>query len=408
MKIKNIYLDNAAATPIDGEVFSIYKNSLLTNYANASALHSLGVDSKELLNKARTSVAKNLHATQDSIVFTRGGTESINMAILGAARANKKHGNHIITTRVEHDAVLASMNKLKQEGFKISYLEVDNFGNIDINELKKLITKKTILVSIMYVQNEIGNIYDINEIGKFIIKFRKQNNSSYPLLHSDACQAPNYIDLRVEQMHVDLLSLNGSKIYGIKSSGILYKRRGIKLESILFGGKQEKGIRPGTEDVASAVSFAKAFDKAQELVSSENIRLKELNNLFINLVNKNIKDIVINGPEIDKSPPTPPKFGGSGGRRVVNNINISFIDADSETVLIYLGANNIYAGSGSACSTDKDEPSHVLKACNKTKQELMSSVRFTLGRNTTKKDIIETVKILSKTITRVREINKIK
>lgn len=397
MKNKNnttIYLDNAASTQIDTDVLKVYKKVLTNNFANASALHELGVKSKELLNQARASVAKNLGATQDSIIFTRGGTESVNIAILGATRANKDHGNHIITTRVEHDAVLSSMKKLKQEGFRISYLDVDSEGNIDIKQLKKLITKKTILISIMAVQNEIGTIYDINEIGKLILKIRKQTKSAFPLFHSDACQAPNYIDLKVEKMHVDLLSLNGSKIYGIKSSGLLYKRRGVQLESILFGGNQEKGIRPGTEDVASAVSFSVALEKAQKMVEKENKRVSKLRDLFFELISKHIKDISING-SLDFE------------KRVANNINISFIGADSESVLIYLDAAKIYAGSGSACSTDKDEPSHVLKACKKTKQELMSSIRFTLGRNTTTADIRKTVKILIKTIERVRKINLI-
>lgn len=393
-KNSSIYLDNAAATPVDLGVLKVYTNSIKRTSANPSALHAPGVAAKTSLQKARKDVAQLLHATTDSIVFSRGGTESINMAILGTARKHGVNGNHIITTKVEHDAVLACMRELEKQGFDITYLDVDDEGQISLKQLKKEIRPDTFLISIMSVQNEIGTIYPINDIGKMILQYRKKNKTTYPLFHTDACQATNYIDLHVERMHVDLMTLNGSKIYGLKSSGILYKRRGVELSPILQGGKQEQSLRPGTEDVAAATSFAKALEIAQSQVETENIRLNKLQQLFITQVNKYIKDVVLHGPK-DLSD------------RVANNISMSFIGADSETVLIYLDGAEIYAGSGAACSTDKDEPSHVLKACNKSSQELISAIRFSFGRSTTAQEIKTVVKQLKKTVERVRKINEI-
>jgi len=392
---ENIYLDYAAATPIDSDILRIYKKELIKNYANASAMHQLGVQSRESLEMARYIVANTIAATPETIIFTRGGTESINLAILGIAHAHCSNGNHIITTKVEHDAVLSCMKHLEQEGFKITYLDVDNSGNISLKDVQAAITDQTILISIMSVQNEIGTIYPIQDIGKLILQYRKKHCTAYPLFHTDACQAPNYIDLHVERMHIDLLSLNGSKIYAPKSSGILYVRKGVVLKKVFFGGNQEKSLRPGTEDVASSIAFAHAFVKAQSLVQNESKRLLHLQQKFISLITKEIPNSILNGPTVQSN------------NRIANNINISFLGAEAETVLIYLDAAGVFAGSGSACATDKDEPSHVLKACHATKAQLTSSIRFTFGRQTTWKQLQYTVKHLKKIITRVRSIEQI-
>lgn len=388
----SIYLDHAAATPLDTAVFAAMKPLFTTQFANASALYAEAEKSRRALDRARTTIAEVLHTNASSVYFTRGGTESINMAILGVARKYAKQGKHIISSRTEHAAVLETLHALEQEGFCVSYLPVDENGNISLQDLKKTLRKDTILVTLMYANNEIGTIHPIADIGRLILKWRKEQKTVFPYFHTDACQATNYLPLHVDVLHVDLLSLNGAKVYGPKSSGILFKRRGIELVPLIYGGGHESGLRPGTEDIASSVGLAKALEIAEKQRVKEEKRIATLRDYFWKQIKKQITDVVLNGPD------------SSSGNRIANNLNISFLGAESEAVILYLDAKGIACASGAACSTDSDEPSHVLRACGFSDERTKSSIRFTLGRSTTKKDIDVVMKQLPGIIDTVRNM----
>jgi cysteine desulfurase len=394
-KIKTIYLDHAAATPLDRKVFTAMKPFILEHFFNPSALYDGARKNQQALAEARAAVAEILHTNASSIYFTRGGTESINLAVLGCARKYAHQGKHIISTRTEHTAVLETLSALEEDGFNITYLPVDLAGNISLSDFKKALRKDTILVTFMYVNNEIGTIHPIADIGKMILSWRKEQKTMFPFFHTDACQATNYLPLSVEVLHIDLLSLNGAKIYGPKSAGILYKRRGIELAPILFGGGHEGGVRPGTEDVAACVGMAKALQISEKLRDKETKRICILRDYFWQKLKRTILGIVLNGPDMPS------------GNRLANNLNISFIGAESETIIIYLDAHGIAVASGAACSTDSDEPSHVLRACGLDQDCLASSIRFTLGRASTKKDMDIAVKKLSAIIKKARDMKRL-
>lgn len=396
MRIKNtsIYLDHAAATPMDSAVFTAMKPLLLTQYANASALYASAQKSRTELDTARALVADVLHTNPSSIIFTRGGTESINMALLGIVRKHTKHGKHIISSPTEHAAVLETLRALEKEGFDVTYLSVDAVGNISLQELKKAIRKDTILVTLMYANNEIGTIHPLPDIGRLLLKWRKEQKTVYPYFHTDACQATNYLPLHTDALHVDLLSLNGAKVYGPKSSAVLFKRRGVDLAPLMYGGGHESGLRPGTEDIASSVGLATALQIAEKQREKEEKRVVVLRDYFWKHISKQIHNAELNGPDM------------ASGRRIANNLNVSFIGAESEAVILYLDAKGIACASGAACSTDSDEPSHVLRTCGMNDERMKSSIRFTLGRSTTKKDIDTVMKYLPTIVERVRGMSK--
>lgn len=379
-KKRFVYLDHGAATPLDPAVFFEMKPWLTTCFGNPSALYGFGVQAKKHVEYCRAAVSKVLESQPDTIFFTSGGTESNNAAILGVARAHKANGKHIITTRIEHSAVLEPISQLEKEGFEISYLSVDNVGNIDIEEFKRKLRKDTILVSIMYINNEIGVINPIAEIGKEILKWRKQNETSYPYFHTDACQAVSTQDLHVEKLHVDLLSLNGSKIYGPKGTGVLYKRRGVEISPLLYGGGQEAGARGGTENVAGIAGMAKALVMA-ELDKAEYDSVRIIRNYFWNCIKKSIPDVTLNGPDVEDN------------TRAPQNLNVSFLEVDAETLLLYLDEYGIMCSKGSACETDK-AGSHVLLAIGLDEEHMRGAIRFTLGKNTSKRDIEYVMKYL--------------
>jgi cysteine desulfurase len=388
---KTIYLDHAAGTPLEPVVFSAMKPFFTEQYANPSALYAPGVEAKNAIEVARERVAKFLHATDDSIVFTRGGTQSINIAILGVALKYKDQGKHIVTTAIDHHAVLNTCKKLEKEGFEFTYLPVDKYGFITVDAVKNAIREDTILVSVMYANNEVGVIEPIVEIGRMILQHRKKNNTQYPLFHTDACQAAGSLDMSVERMHVDLLSFNGSKIYGPKDVGVLYKQRGVELEPIIFGGGQEFGFSPGTENVAGIVGIGSAVSMIGEQRKANSIA--EMRNYLWNNIKEIITAVVLNGPELNEL-------------RLENNLNVSFFGADSEAVILYLDAKGIFVSSGSACTTDSDEVSHVLLACGYDQTRMKSSIRFSLGRGTTKADIDKVLKVLPEVIQKVRNMKK--
>lgn len=375
-----IYLDYAATTPVDPKVLKAMLPFFKEFFGNPSSAHFLGQKAKEAIENARTQVAQFLNCLPQEIIFTSSATEANNLAILGTIKAAQKRGikkPHIITTQIEHKAILEPLKQLERtQEIEISYLKVTNEGIIDINDLKNLIKKNTVLVSVMYANNEIGTIQPIEEIGNFL------KNLSGISFHTDAVQAVNYLDCNVETLGVNLLTISAHKIYGPKGIGALYVRRGCPLEPLIFGGSQEYRKRAGTENVPGIVGLGAAIKEVQN-------RKSEIKNL------KNLRDELIRG--VLKNIPGS-QLNGSWEKRLPNNANFTFEGVDGEALVMALDKEGIAASTGSACSSQNLEPSHVLLALGKSKKEAQSSLRLTLGRTTTKQDIEKTLKILVKTV----------
>jgi cysteine desulfurase len=388
---RQVYLDNAAATPTDPAVHRAMEPFLNDNFSNPSGLYNNALEARKTIDKARKQVADKLFTQPDTIIFTSSGTESINLALLGLARKQLKISNqkssHIITTTIEHKAVLEPIRKLESEGFNVTYLDVDSEGFVNINDFKNTLRPETFLVSIQYANNEIGTIQPIADIGRELLKFRRRmsvvsGQRSMVVFHVDACQAAAYLDLNVEKLHVDLMSINGSKIYGPKGTGVLYKRRGVEIEPLMYGGGHEFGLRPGTENVAGIVGIASAISNFRFQISDLN-RIGKLRDYFWKSLHTTLNDITLNGPPI-KSEILNQKSEIS---RLPNNLNITLKGIDSEALIIYLSEHGIEASTGSACTIDSDDVSHVQLAIGKSEDEARSSIRFTLGKDTNKKDV---------------------
>ena len=377
---KIIYLDHAATTPVDPRVLRAMQSYWSKEFANPSALYKSGVKAAEAVSTARSDIAAVLNCNPREIIFTAGGTESNNMAILGTARAyQKQHSKpgHIITSPIEHHSVLHVMDALKQWGWKISYAKVNREGFVDVSELKKLARKDTALISVMYANNEIGTIEPISEIGKWLSGLNKARlQKGYPriLFHTDACQAAGALELDVNKLKVDMLTLNGSKIYGPKQIGVLYLRQGVEIDPIIHGGGQERDLRSGTENVPAIVGLATALKLVQHSREKESKRLLQLQKHFIDRLLKKVKGSSLNGP-------TP------GPLRLPNNINISFDKIEGESLMIYLDAKGIEVATGSACTASSVDPSHVLTAIGLSEQQSYNSIRITMGDGTTKADL---------------------
>jgi len=391
---KIFYFDHAATTYVDRAVFKVMQPFYSENFANPSSLYSIGLEVNGALIDARRKVAGILHALPDNIIFTGGGSESDNLAIFGIARKNKLRGRHIITTKIEHHAVLYSMQQLEKEGFEVSYLDVDEFGRINVDDFKEVLRDETILVSIMYANNEVGTIEPISEIGKELLKWRKHNNTVFPYFHTDACQAAGALELDVEKLHVDLMTLNGSKIYGPKGVGILYKRRGVELQPLIFGGGQEMRMRSGTENMPGIVGTVKALELAQKNRNIETKKLRNLTTYFWQRIQKEITKVRLNGPKI-------------GDQRLPNNLNFSILDIEGEALLLYLNEYGICCSTGSACTSLALEPSHVLTACGLPYEYSHGSLRFTLGHCNTKKDIDYVMRYLPGIVEKLRAISPV-
>ncbi len=376
-----LYLDYAASTPVRKEVRKVIAE-VNRYFANPSSMHAAGKKAKEVVEGSRKRIKKTLNAKDnDKIIFTSSGTESINLAIKGIAHAYQKKGKHIITSKIEHKAVLETYKFLEKEGFMVTYLDVDRYGRVNLKDVEKAITKKTILISIMYANNEVGTIQPIKEIAA-IAKKKKV------LFHTDACQA-GMLDLDVQKLDVDLLTLNSNKIYGPKGAGLLYVREGIKLQPLIHGGGQEYGLRSGTENLPTIVGFAKALELAQQEKVKEDKRLSGLRNYFISEIMKKIPNASLNGHPTERLP---------------NNVHLAFEGVEAETVLSYLNQQGIYASAGSACTANEIEVSHVLKAMKVSEKLARGSIRFSLGKYTDKKDIYNVVKVLAEVISSLRKI----
>jgi len=373
-------------------------------FANPSSLYKIGREAARAIADSRESVAKVLNCQAEEIVFTAGGTESDNLAIFGIANQfirqppeNPKN-YHLVTTQIEHSAVLESFRALEQKGFQVTYLPVDKFGLVSPDELMKALKPNTILLSIMYANNEIGTIQPIAEIASIIKNYRqiqqvgKSKNPIYPVLHTDGCQAAGYLDLDVDKLGVALMTLNGSKIYGPKQIGLLYKRKEIKLAPILYGGEQEGKMRPGTENVAAIVGFAKALELANKAKKEESKRLTKLRDYFVMELLK-IPETILNGHHQQRLP---------------NNINVTFKRIEGESIMLKLDAKEIYVSTGSACHSLSLKPSHVILAIGQDAGAAHGSMRFTMGKSTTKKDIDQVLKVLPKIINDLRRLTAIR
>ena len=375
MEIK--YFDHAATTPVRDEVIKEMIPYLGIQFGNASAMYSIGRSAKRAMNTAREKVANALNCNMHEIYFTSCGSESDNLAIKGFAYANKEKGNHIITSKIEHHAVLNSCHSLEKEGFKVTYLNVDKNGIINLQELINAITKETILITIMYANNEIGTIEPIEKIGQIA----KQKNIVF---HTDAVQAMGNIRVNVKESNIDMLSLSGHKFYAPKGVGALYVKEGINFRKLQDGGEQEMNKRAGTENIAEIVGLGKAI----ELIYSDefdeyNNKLKELRDYYFSEIKNRIKDIKINGDLIHRLP---------------GNASVSFKKIDGSELLFKLDEYGICASAGSACMTANPEPSHVLTAIGLDKEYIGGTLRTSFGRCNTKQDIDYLVKYIENII----------
>lgn len=392
---KKIYLDNAAATQVDADIFAAMMPYMKDAYANPSALYRDAVNARKAIESARAQIAESLGAQTDTIFFTGSGTESCNLAIQGIINEITEPKEsvtkpHIITTAIEHHAVLEPIKKMEQKGCAVTYLPVNKEGKINLSDVKKALRKETVLVSVMYANNEIGTVNPVADIGKEILKWRKKEKSNFPFFHIDACQASAYLDLHVERLHADFMSLNAGKVHGPKGVGILYKRRGIELQPCMYGGHQENGLRPGTENVSGIVGAGLAVAKAERKKVDNAQKIQEVRDFFFAEIKKHVPDSRLNGPELSDS------------QRLVNNLNVTFVGVDAESLILYLDSKGIQCSSGSACTTDTDDVSHVLRACGISEEAARQSVRFSLSKYTTKKDIVHVMKHLPKIIKKLR------
>ncbi len=389
-KKKTTYLDFASSTPIDPGVLAVLMKASKSLYANPSALHGLGATAHRALEEARSQIAASLGAHSDEIIFCSGGTESDNMAVLGTVRAfQKKYPSvrpHIIISAIEHAAVKSASEELAVTGIDLSILPVDQDGVVDVKNLRKLIRPETILVSVMLANNEIGTIEPLQEIAKEVRHARRHKDAQaligaqYPLLHTDASQALNYIQISVEKMGIDLLTINSGKIYGPKGVGALYVKRRTPIAPIMFGGDQEKGLRPGTESLPAIMAFAEALRITEKVRAKETIRLTKLRDYCISKLEKLPCNIRINGGMKDRLP---------------NNINITILGYQSEMLVVYLDAQGFCVSAKSACKSTDPENSHVIEALGYENPDSESgSIRISLGRGTSKLEIDSFLKAL--------------
>jgi cysteine desulfurase len=383
---KLIYLDHSATTAVREEVLDAMIPFFSESYGNPSSIYSLAQDARKAADDARETVARILNARMSEIVFTSGGTESDNAALKGVAFALKHLGNHIITSSIEHHAVLHTCHQLEQFGFDVTYLSVDQYGLVDPEAVRQAITEKTILVSVMLANNEIGTIEPIAEIAR-VVKDEAQSRKQTIMVHTDAVQGAGYLDLDVKILGVDLMSLSAHKFYGPKGVGLLYIKRGTPFEPQNMGGGQERQRRSGTENVPGIVGLAKAFRLASEERVEVSERCTRLRDKVIESIKEQVEKVHLNGH------PT---------QRLPNNVNMSFENVEGEPILLGLDFAGIYASSGSACSSASLEPSHVLLAIGRQAGLAQGSLRITLGRETDDEDIEYLLSVLPGLVLRLR------
>ena len=381
--MKNVYMDYAATTYVKPEVLEEMMPFFTEKYGNPSSFYGISRETKMAIDKARGRVAKALNCDMNEVYFTGGGSEADNWAIKGIASAHRKKGNHIITTKVEHHAVLHTCEYLEKQGFEVTYLNVDEEGFINLEELNNAITDKTILVSIMFANNEIGTIQPIKEIGEICRERRV-------LFHTDAVQAVGNIEIDVKAMNIDLLSLAGHKIYGPKGIGALYVRKGVRIDNLVHGGGQERARRAGTENTASIVGLGKAIELASENLEEHNKKLTVLRDRLIDGLLE-VPHTRLNGPRGDK--------------RLPGNVNITFEFIEGESILLSLDFEGVCASSGSACTSGSLDPSHVLLAIGLPHELAHGSLRLTLGDGSTDEDVDYVLEVVPPIIERLRNMS---
>lgn len=378
-----IYLDNAATTKTASEVVEAMLPYFTENYGNPSTIYSLGSTSKKAVNEARRTIADAIGAKQEEIYFTAGGSESDNWALKATAEAYASKGKHIITTKIEHHAILHTCEYLEKRGFEITYLNVDRDGLIDLEELKAAIRPDTILISVMFANNEIGTMEPIEEIGAIA----KERNV---LFHTDAVQAFGQVPIDVDKLHIDMLSASGHKLNGPKGIGFLYIRSGLKLRSFIHGGSQERSRRAGTENVPGIVGLGKAVERALRIMDEKTKHEIELRDYLIERVEKEIPYCWVNGHRT---------------KRLPGNVNFSFLYIEGESMLIMLDMKGICASSGSACTSGSLDPSHVLLAIGLKHEEAHGSLRLTLSEENTKEQMDFVVDNLKQIVARLRDMS---
>ena len=384
--MRRIYLDHAATTPVHAKVAKVMAPYFSRDFGNPSTLYSYGREAKGALEEARAKVAQLIGAKQpEEIVFTSGGTEADNFALCGVAWANQKKGNHIITTSIEHHAVINVCKFLEKRGFKISYLPVDKDGLVNPMEVKRAITEGTILVSVMHANNEIGTVEPIEEIAEIV----KEKGIYF---HTDAVQTVGHLPINVDKLKVDLLAMSAHKLYGPKGVGALYIRKGTKIVPFLYGGEQENKRRASTENVHGIVGFGEACSLAQKDMAKEEKRQVYLRNKLIEGILKKIEQSRLNGhPE----------------KRLPGNVNLSVEGVEGESMLLQLDLAGVCASSGSACTSSILEPSHVLTAIGISPEVAHSSLRFTLGKDNNEEDINYVLKVLPEIVEKLRSMSPI-
>lgn len=367
---------------------------LSTHTGNPGSFHSVGKRAKDAMDDARAWIAQWIGARTDEIIFTGSGTESDNMAVMGYARAARERGRHIVTTAIEHHAVLEPMQFLaRKEGFELTVVPVERNGIVEAKKVLEAIRPDTTMVSVMLANNEIGTIQPVEEIGRGVERLRGDGVSPHVAYHTDACQAAAYLPLDVRKLHVDFLTLNGSKVYGPKGVGVLYARRGLKLQPLMIGGAQESGRRPGTENVAAIVGLRAALELVEARRDADRAHTEPLQ---IRLAQGLLSTI----------PKT--RLNGDWSRRIPNNVNISFLDLEGEALLLYLDAKGIYVSTGSACTSASLDPSHVILALGMPYEVAHGSLRFTLGRGTTAADIDYVLETLPPLVKKLRAISPVR
>lgn len=378
-----IYLDHSATSPVDPVVFKAMEPYFVNSYGNASTLYSFGREARKVMEESRKMVASLIGANPDEIIFTSGGTESDNIAIKGTVYRIKDKGNHIITSNIEHPAVDETCKYLEKNGFEVTYLPAGEEGIVKVEDLEKAITDKTILITIMHANNEVGTIQPIKEIGKVARKHKIY-------FHTDAVQSVGKIPVDVNELNVDMLSLSAHKLYGPKGIGALYIKKGVRLEPILHGGGHEKGIRPGTENITGIVGLGKACQIAEENLEDTMQYVTSLRNEIIEKVLSEVEESYLNGH------PT---------KRLPNNINFRFTSIEGESLVLHLDSKGIASSTGSACSSKNQEPSHVLTALGLKDVDAYGSLRLTLGKENKKEEIDYIVESVKESVEKLRNLS---
>ncbi|KPK90304.1 cysteine desulfurase [bacterium SM23_31] len=377
-----VYLDYSASTPVDKRVLDAMLPYFREHFGNASSIHSYGREAKYALEQARENIAQVIRAQPEEIYFTSGGTESDNWALTGYCINNKNRGNHIVTNNAEHHAVINTCKFLEAQGFEVTYLPIEPDGTLNLNELKDAVTGRTLIVSIMHVNNEIGTVNDLKAIGKVV----KEKGAVF---HTDGAQSFGKVPIDVNTMNIDMLSMSSHKLYGPKGVGVLYIRKGTNIAKLMYGGGHERNRRSGTENIPAIVGFGTAAKICKREMEKESKTLIELRTYFWDKIQENIPDVRLNG---------------QWEQRLPGNLNVSFKDADGESVLLSLDLHGIAVSAGSACESGSIKPSHVITALKMPPEYAKSAIRFTLGRWTTRSELDYTVSVLKDIIERVRSL----